>query len=453
MAQNDDDENVSKKPFYPEHTRLLLGGMYRIMETSGSFPDHVFPMRMLFADTWYIRMFRQAAGCRGCVPSFPQLSPPQLQRRVLSSLKLGTYYCIYEGHQKRCMETNMSPISQRNYLLSSRPIVANIARIGTPMQILDYRTEKRRVEEHNVMLAIAKGMQKYMHSVATSTIHLASQAFPIDTVKASIIATTLLHPLDVIKVRLQLFPESWGVNMFRQMMRCEGLRAPYTGLTAGILRQTTYTTSRLGTYYCLYEHHKNKYGSIPSFSQKVAIGVYAGLVGAFVGCPSEIILVRMMADGPIDPYRRYRGLFDAFTKIWREEGVCTLWRGALLTMSRSVVISVAQIGTYAQARDYLTEKKRAKGFLLHLYTSLLSSFVTAVATLPIDTFKTRYQVMSSGTHKEIYNKFKQETGILGFWRGFTPYYLRLTVHTLVTFYLLELLYEIHHKKQKKPNTI
>lgn len=65
----------------------------------------------------------------------------------------------------------------------------------------------------------------------------------------------------------------------------------------------------------------------------------------------------------------------------------------------------------------------------------------------------RYQVMSSGSHKEIYNKFKQETGILGFWRGFTPYYLRLTVHTLVTFYLLELLYEIHHKKQKKPNTI
>lgn len=65
----------------------------------------------------------------------------------------------------------------------------------------------------------------------------------------------------------------------------------------------------------VYLSFTSKYGSIPSFSQKVAIGVYAGLVGAFVGCPSEIILVRMMADGPVDPYRRYRGLFDAFTKL------------------------------------------------------------------------------------------------------------------------------------------
>ncbi|XP_026732472.1 mitochondrial 2-oxoglutarate/malate carrier protein-like [Trichoplusia ni] len=453
MAQNDDEITYTKKRQWPEHTRLLLGGMYRILETSGSLPDHVFPMRMLFADTWYIRLFRQAARCRGCVPSFPQLSPPMLQRRILSSLKLGTYYCIYESHQKKCKERNINPLSQGVFLLTSRPVVTNVARIGTPMQIRDYRTEKKLADESSAVLALVKGVKTYMRSIATSVFNAASQLWPIDTLRASIIATTLLHPLDVIKVRLQLYPESWGVNMFRQMLRCEGLKAPYTGLTAGILRQTTYTTSRLGTYYCLYEYHKSKYGSIPSFSQKVAIGVYAGLVGAFVGCPSEIILVRMMADGPVDPYRRYRGLFDAFTKIWREEGICTLWRGALLTMSRSVVISVAQIGTYAQARDYLTERKRAKGFLLHLYTSLLSSFVTAVATLPIDTFKTRYQVMSSGSHKEIYTKFKQETGILGFWRGFTPYYLRLTVHTLVTFYLLELLYEIHHKKQKKPNTI
>ena len=44
------------------------------------------------------------------------------------------------------------------------------------------------------------------------------------------------------------------------------------------------------------------------------MGVSAGVAGAFVGCPAEIILVRMMADGPVDPYRRYRNILDAIVK-------------------------------------------------------------------------------------------------------------------------------------------
>ncbi|KAH9640305.1 hypothetical protein HF086_001657 [Spodoptera exigua] len=135
-------------------------------------------------------------------------------------------------------------------------------------------------------------------------------------------------------------------------------------------------------------------------------------------------------------------------RIWKSEGFNTFWRGGMLTMSRSVVISVAQIGTYAQARSYLVEQRKAHGFLLHIYTSMLASLVTAIVTLPLDTFKTRYQVATNESHRDVYQKFKQETGMLGLWRGFTPYYVRLTIHTLITFYLLEVLFKVHRKQRR-----
>ncbi|XP_047032443.1 mitochondrial 2-oxoglutarate/malate carrier protein-like [Helicoverpa zea] len=448
-----DYEDEDRKRRIPAHREVILGGLSRfsIISTSLLIPLDVVGMRFKYSDAWCVKMFRLMVTSNGAFGPYKVLNATMLQREALSSLRWGIYYCLYDSHKRNCLLKGWNPLGMGKYLLTNRPIVSYALRVQRSALVLDYLHERRRLRERNIFSRFANNVQSQVKSMLQTGIKKMNvQSWPLNALTASIIASTLLHPLDVFKVRLQLYPEMWGMSLLRNMLRCEGIRAPYTGLTASILRQTTYTTSRLGTYYCLYEHHKKKYDSIPSFSEKLLIGVYAGLVGAFVGCPSEIVLVRMMADGPVDPYRRYRSLIDAFTKIWQTEGACTLWRGALLTMSRSAVISVSQIGTYSQARNYLVEKKRTKGFLLHLYTSMLSSLVTAVATLPLDTFKTRYQVTSNGSHRDVYNKFRQESGILGLWRGFTPYYVRLTIHTLITFYLLEMLYDVHKNKKNPP---
>ena len=67
------------------------------------------------------------------------------------------------------------------------------------------------------------------------------------------VATTIVHPLDLIKVRLQLFSRyCTTLDMARQILRCRGFRALYAGLTAGLMRQTTYTTTRVGAYHAMY---------------------------------------------------------------------------------------------------------------------------------------------------------------------------------------------------------
>lgn len=83
---------------------------------------------------------------------------------------------------------------------------------------------------------------------------------------------------------------------------------------------------------------------------KMLLGVCAGAVGAFVGTPAEVTLIRMTADGrlPVDKRRNYKNVGDALVRIVREEGVLSLWRGATPTIGRAMVVNAAQLSSYSQ---------------------------------------------------------------------------------------------------------
>lgn len=76
----------------------------------------------------------------------------------------------------------------------------------------------------------------------------------------------------------------------------------------------------------------------------------AGAAGAFVGTPAEVALIRMTSDGRLPPAERrnYKNVFNALTRITTEEGVTTLWRGAVPTIGRAVVVNAAQLASYSQ---------------------------------------------------------------------------------------------------------
>lgn len=81
----------------------------------------------------------------------------------------------------------------------------------------------------------------------------------------------------------------------------------------------------------------------------------AGVVGAFVGTPAEVALIRMTADGrlPVAERRNYKNVVEALLRITKEEGILTLWRGAVPTMGRAMVVNAAQLASYSQAKQYL----------------------------------------------------------------------------------------------------
>lgn len=73
-------------------------------------------------------------------------------------------------------------------------------------------------------------------------------------------ATFFVQPLDLVKNRMQMAVSVDGrkeyrssFHALRQIIAKEGLFSVYNGLSAGLARQASYTTTRLGLYTYLFE--------------------------------------------------------------------------------------------------------------------------------------------------------------------------------------------------------
>lgn len=120
---------------------------------------------------------------------------------------------------------------------------------------------------------------------------------------SGIMTTLIVQPLDFIKTRMQISGQDGHRNSYRnnidaikQIIVSEGILAIYSGLTAALLRQATYTTAKLGIYTALYERYSIG-NHQPTLPVKMFLGMIAGIVGSCIGTPSEIALIRMTADG------------------------------------------------------------------------------------------------------------------------------------------------------------
>jgi solute carrier family 25 oxoglutarate transporter 11 len=79
-----------------------------------------------------------------------------------------------------------------------------------------------------------------------------------------------------------------------RLVQSEGLHSLFTGISATILRQSLYSTTRMGLYELLKHQWRDpaRKGGLPVF-KKVAAGLVAGGVGAVVGNPADLAMVRM----------------------------------------------------------------------------------------------------------------------------------------------------------------
>ncbi len=211
-------------------------------------------------------------------------------------------------------------------------------------------------------------------------------------------ATCFVQPLDLVKNRMQVM-KSTGVaksptsaSVMMSVVRKEGFFTLYNGLSAGLLRQATYTTTRLGIYTWLFDTFTSPDGTPPNLLMKAGIGMTAGVTGAFVGTPAEVALIRMTSDGnlPADQRRNYKNVVDALFRIIREEGLFTLWRGAIPTMGRAMVVNAAQLASYSQAKQAILGTGYVRdGIFCHFLASMFSGLVTTAASMPVDIAKTR----------------------------------------------------------------
>jgi len=269
-------------------------------------------------------------------------------------------------------------------------------------------------------------------------------------------ATCIVQPIDLIKTRMQLSGEGGGsrvhkssLHAFINIAKQEGLYNLYTGLSAGLLRQATYGTTRFGVYSWLLDYFSSRQttpGPLP-FHWMLISGLTAGGLGAIVGTPAEVALIRMTSDGRLPPEQRrnYKHAGDALAQIAKKEGVINMWRGATPTVVRAMLLNACQLASYTKTKMMLLNTGFfSDGIILHFCASLCSGFLSTVVSMPVDITKTRIQTMKivDGVPEykgvvDVLMKTVAKEGFFSLWKGFTPYLLRLRPHTTFTFIFLE----------------
>ena len=88
----------------------------------------------------------------------------------------------------------------------------------------------------------------------------------------------------------------------------------------------------------LFENKNDK--SITIFG-KIAAAMMSGVVGSLVGNPADVINIRMQADAKLPDAlkRNYKHFFDGFSKIVKNEGVTSLWRGSTPNTIRAMLMT------------------------------------------------------------------------------------------------------------------
>jgi solute carrier family 25 oxoglutarate transporter 11 len=125
--------------------------------------------------------------------------------------------------------------------------------------------------------------------------------------------------------------------------RSEGLSGMYNGLSAGIFRQMTYTMGRLGAYSILSDHFSPADGSPLPLHWKLLLASGSGAAGSVVGCPAEVCLIRMTADGRLPPAERrnYNHVFNALRRIVADEGACA--QGGVYFLKICIIFGSSQL--------------------------------------------------------------------------------------------------------------
>ncbi|KAL2017518.1 hypothetical protein VTK56DRAFT_2010 [Thermocarpiscus australiensis] len=281
---------------------------------------------------------------------------------------------------------------------------------------------------------------------------------------AGMMEALVCHPLDTIKVRMQLsrrgrqpgMPKRGFLRTGVEIVRKETPLGLYKGLGAvltGIIPKMAIRFTSFEWYKQLLASRET--GSLSGHGLFIA-GLAAGVTEAVaVVTPMEVVKIRLQAQyhsmaDPLD-VPKYRNAAHALYTVVREEGVGALYRGVSLTALRQGSNQAVNFTAYTYFKEWLHQwqPEYAGGNLPSYQTTLIGLVSGAMGPLsnaPIDTIKTRLQKMKAeeGTtalqriRRIAVDMFRQE-GFHAFYKGITPRIMRVAPGQAVTFTVYEFL--------------
>ncbi|XP_061637189.1 dicarboxylate carrier SLC25A8-like isoform X2 [Phyllopteryx taeniolatus] len=194
---------------------------------------------------------------------------------------------------------------------------------------------------------------------------------------AGCVADLVTFPLDTAKVRLQIQGESKPLVRGQRatyrgvfgtiftIRRTEGARGLYNGLVAGLHRQMSFASVRVG----LYDSMKQFYGrgsENAGIAARLLSGCTTGALAVALAQPTDVVKVRFQAQVRLPQggsTTRYSGTMDAYRTIARDEGVRGLWKGCLPNITRNAIVNCCEMVTYDIIKERILQHKLMTGKL------------------------------------------------------------------------------------------
>ncbi|KAG7346243.1 mitochondrial carrier protein [Nitzschia inconspicua] len=181
-----------------------------------------------------------------------------------------------------------------------------------------------------------------------------------------------------------------------------------------------------------------------SASHKFLAGAVAGSVAVSACYPLDLVRTRLTTQ--LEGHEHYRGIRDAFRKIYQTEGLLGFYSGIAPTMLVAVPNFAISYSVYGTLKEYTLDDELfynlrridadsgepKLGFFLTVLCGACSGFVATSLTFPFDTIRRRMQIQNlhvDPEHRlssaEQLTRLVRNEGLSSLYRGLTPEMLKV----------------------------
>lgn len=205
----------------------------------------------------------------------------------------------------------------------------------------------------------------------------------------------------------------------------------YRGLLINAASMAPITATQFGTSRLIENLLTQRTGEAPGTAGRFLAAAAAGTVSAFIGSPSEMIIIHQQRNG--------RPLAAEVRHFFSTYGALPIYRGITACMARETMYAGGYLGLCPILYDRLKSSPSLAGYppsTAMIIAGITGGVFAAACSHPFDTVKTRMQAYMYSkpeylTVRRSARTIYQEGGILQFWKGLTPRMTRIVAATFI----------------------
>lgn len=260
--------------------------------------------------------------------------------------------------------------------------------------------------------------------------------------------TVALYPVSVVKTRLQVASkdaaERNAFAVVRGLLRTDGIPGLYKGfgtvitgaVPARIIFLTALETTKVAAFKMV-EPLKLSEPTQAAIANGLG-GMTASLFSQAVFVPIDVVSQKLMVQG-YSGHTKYSGGLDVVRKVLRADGIRGLYRGfglSIMTYSPSSAVWWASYGSSQRFiwrildnGDSKEAPSEGKIVLVQAAGGIIAGATASCMTTPLDTIKTRLQVMGhekGHNARQVIKSLIKDEGWKGFYRGLGPRFFSMS---------------------------